>query len=59
MSFAAQWANSVAAVRKILADGGRLIAVAGYYGTNRSTFALMFPPRFYRRYDNDNREKRA
>lgn len=43
----------------MIADGGRLIAVAGYYGTNRVLFAVVFPPRMWRRYHNDNRKKRA
>lgn len=59
MSFTQTWAESMAEVRNVLRDGGQLIAMAGYHGTNRAIFAAVYPVWAWKPYHNDNHEKRA
>jgi hypothetical protein len=59
VSFFTTWADNMVSVRKVLRDDGRLIAIAGYCGTNRVLFAAIYPHWAWQRYHNDNREKRA
>lgn len=56
-----RWLASMAQVRLLLVDagGGRLVAMAGQYGTSNAVFACFYPPHVWRRYHNDNHEKRA